>query len=54
VKVQAKAVDNVITCSLPDLGVSFTYQNSSYTTGGVALMTFYANASFHYLKVTPP
>lgn len=53
VVVRVTAQGNAITCELPELGVSFTYVNSSYPNGGVSLITFYGKSAFEYLRVTP-
>lgn len=43
----------VLDCSLPDLGKSIAYPILDMAGGGVALVTFYARASFDYLRVKP-
>ena len=52
--VRATISGNTLVCSLPAKGVSATYVDGSYTKGGVSLITYYADASFGYLKVYAP
>ena len=53
IRIRAEVVGNQLSCSLPDRGVSTTHE-VEHESGGVALVTFHADASFDYLRVWRP
>jgi hypothetical protein len=53
-RLRATVIGNKVTCELPDLGKSVSMTDNSLSSGGVALSTFYASATFYYLKVWAP
>lgn len=49
-RVRIAAKGNNLTCELPDLAISLTSSDSTYTSGDLALSTFFAEVSFDDLK----
>jgi len=52
--VRATVSGSSITCQLPSQNKTLSINDSTYPTGGAALVTFHASASFDYLRVWAP
>lgn len=52
--IRATVSGSSITCQLPSQNKTLSINDSTFPTGGVALVTFHASASFDYLRVWAP